>query len=52
MVFNKEESNDSISGFNAVNRTVLVALSLPIVILGIKWSGFLSITEKAVISIF
>ena len=52
MVFNKEESSDAISGFNAINRTVLVALSLPIVILGIKWSGFLSITEKAVISIF
>ena len=52
MVFNDEESTDSISGFNPLNKTVLVALSLPIFILGIKWSGFLAITEKAVISIF
>ena len=44
MVFNKEESSDSISGFNAINRTVLVALSY-----NYSWNkmvGILSITES------
>ena len=52
MVFNDTESEDQIEGFNSINKTVVAVLSLPIIILGIKFSGFLNITEKAVLSIF
>jgi NADH-quinone oxidoreductase subunit N len=51
MIFAKQESEDKIQGFTFVNQTIIVAVTVPVVILGIFWSKIIHIADGAKIFI-
>ena len=52
MVFGKEESNEPIPQFNLANSTIIVAFTVPLLVLGIFWGGFAELAQKAVLITF
>jgi NADH-quinone oxidoreductase subunit N len=52
MIFNKEESNDKVEGFDLKNSVAVVALTVPILVLGVKWSYFFNLSRESILSIF
>lgn len=47
MVFKSVESNDVIAGFGVANQGIIIALSLPVLFLGIFWSRLMELVSGA-----
>jgi NADH-quinone oxidoreductase subunit N len=47
MVFAKAESEEQVSGFTDSTRILIVALTLPVVLMGIFWEGLMSLSGGA-----
>ncbi len=51
MILKEPDSTESIQSFSFVGQSVIVALAIPIVILGIFWGSIMSIAQKSMIFI-
>lgn len=47
MIFQEAESQEKIAGFNFLNQTIIIVLTVPIVVLGIFWEKILSLSSGA-----
>lgn len=47
MVFKPQEDNDKIGGFTFVNQAVIVAMVLPVIVLGVFWSKIMAVADGA-----
>ena len=51
MILNEPESEEKITGFTKVNLSVLTAVTLPIIIIGLFWNNIARITSEATLYI-
>ncbi|MBT7611516.1 MAG: NADH-quinone oxidoreductase subunit N [Bacteriovoracaceae bacterium] len=51
MIFKEQESNEVIVGFGTANQTLIVAMAIPVLMLGIFWSKLMELTDGAVLFI-
>ncbi|MCO4793083.1 MAG: NADH-quinone oxidoreductase subunit N [Bacteriovoracaceae bacterium] len=47
MVFREVESMEPIVGFGALNQSIIMTMTVPVVMIGIFWSGIMHLTEGA-----
>lgn len=51
MVFKEQESNEVIAGFGTANQTLIIAMAIPVLMLGLFWSRLMALTQDAVLFI-
>lgn len=49
MIFKEQESNEVIAGFGVANQTIIIALAIPVLVLGIFWNKLLLLVNGAVL---
>ena len=51
MIFKEQESNEVIAGFGTTNQSIIIALAIPVLVLGIFWNKLLILVNGAVLYI-